>query len=745
MERVPLGVEGFGYKVSSESADVSMLTKREHLYIVFAIRLIRRFEQELLELQKKGLLWGALHTSIGMECAASAALHALGKNSRVNSTHRGHHHVIAKALFALLDQDWDPLSGVGQQEAYEPVIKFLYKTFAEILGLRNGFCSGRGGSMHLYDPSVGVHGTNGIVGGALPTAVGLAFGALHNNTGEVIMTFFGDGASNQGTFHESCNLASIYRLPIIFFLENNQYAVGTKAQQVCGGTCLALRGISYGLNIFQVSADDPIAIHEVISEVKEAILAGGPPALVEAVGYRPMHHDSPLPGSAYGYRTKEEEAYWAVQSGYEKYPQLLIDSEIIADTQLDDIDVLVSSIIDQALIPLVGENKDAIQAELWPDPEQETRCGFVEKGDTGDPFFRQLPSGMRSSGDELGSLRYMDGECSLDSAKREISYVQAIAEVTGRWLDKDPTVYVWGEDVANFGQGPYGATKELMKKYPGRIINTPISESGFVGMALGASMMNIKPIVEIMFPDFVFVAADQLFNQIAKARYMYGGSVDLPLILRTRIATGTGMGPQHSMDPTALFSLFPGWRIIAPTNSADYIGLFNTAMTSKDPVLILEHHTLYRKTTVVPEEDLDYCIPFGSAKVVKKGETMTCVGYSGMIGKLIKVSELLGDSVSMEIIDLRSLDAPSIDYETIRASVEKTKDLVIFEEAPMSQSIGKHIVFNMLVDAEIPVRKKPAVINSLDVPMPVSRPLEAGSILSVDDIARYIKGRIRIV
>jgi 2-oxoisovalerate dehydrogenase E1 component len=737
MKRETFAPKHAGIRLYSEEFDTNTISKLDHLQILYSSRLIHAFEQELINLQKKGLLWGALHPSFGMEVSASAALHALGKNSRINSTHRGHHHVIAKGLFSLLPEDWNPLADDDSSEEFTTFTHYLQKTCAEILGLKEGFCSGRGGSMHLYDSSVGVHGTNAIVGGALPAAVGLAFGSKVTASNEIIMSFFGDGASNQGTFHESCNLAGIYRLPVIFYLENNQYAVGTSTKSACSGDVLALRGTGYCLQVYQVDADDPIAVHQAVREAKDSIVAGGPPALIEAKGYRPIHHDSPLPGSAYGYRTKEEEAIWAEKSGYSQYPETLKREDIITQSQIDNIDSRIATLIDEVFSPFVGEFKNSIKDELWPDQPSETRQCFLDKG-TYDIFGRILVEGVRGNGNELKSLPYIDDEWLLSHSIRKTTYVQAIAEVSGSWLGKDPTVYIWGEDVANFGQGPYGATKGLIKRYPDRILNMPISESAFVGMALGASMVGIKPIVEIMFPDFVLVAADQFFNQIAKARYMYGGNLDVPIVVRTRIATGTGMGPQHSMDPVALFSLFPGWRILAPSDAAQYIGLFNTAMQCKDPVLILEHHSLYSKKMQVPE-NIEYFIPFKSARVAHEGSQVTCITYGGMVHKLLSAAKELEDSVSLEVIDLRSVDIPSIDYETIVDSINKTHNVLFFEETPLTQSLGRHILYNLMTSLNLVLDNRPKIICSVDVPMPVSKPLEETAILSAADIITYFK------
>jgi 2-oxoisovalerate dehydrogenase E1 component len=722
-------------RLTSENEDIAGFNSVAQLQILFSSRLIHQFEQQLIVLQKQRLLWGALHPSFGMEISASAALHALGSRSRINSTHRGHHHVLAKGLFSLIPESWNPLIEQIEGHSYESLVEYIRATCAEILGLKNGLCKGRGGSMHLYDASLGVHGTNAIVGGALPAAVGLAFGAVHNATNEVVMTFFGDGASNQGTLHESCNLASIYNLPIIFFLENNQYAVGTSARSVCAGEGLAHRGTGYGLQVFQVSADDPLAVHQAVSEAKDRALQGGGPTLIEAIGYRPIHHDSPLPGSAYGYRSKTEEAFWAERSGYDNYPKSLLKDGLVTETQIQNLDDTIEALLHKAIVPLIGGTDAFIDDTSWPAPLEETRTAFLRNSQ--DRFEQCVHTGVRSDVfPEVGHLS-LENAWSTSVQKEELTYVEAIANVTGQWMQEDDSVYVWGEDVANFKQGPYGATKGLMKAFPKRVLNMPISEAAFVGMALGASMMGLKPIVEIMFPDFVLVAADQFFNQIAKARFMYGGNVQTPIIVRTRIATGTGMGPQHSMDPVGLFSLFNGWRIIAPSDAVEYIGLFNTAKKSNDPVLILEHHSLYGVSSVVPDSKT-YEIPFGTSRIVKSGSHVTCVAYGGMVLKLVEAAKALEESISMEIIDLRSIDYSSIDFDSIAASVNRTHELLFFEEAPRSQGIGERILFNLMTRGEVATTHRPQVVCSMDIPMPVSKPLEAQAILSVEDIIRYL-------
>jgi 2-oxoisovalerate dehydrogenase E1 component len=683
--------------------------------ILYIMKLINRFEKALIDLQGRHLLWGALHTSIGVEGPAAAAIQALGTRSRITSTHRGHHHHLSKGICHILGERWNPLKETDTTALRD----FLEQTFAEILGLRTGFSGGRGGSMHLYFPEAGIYGTNGIVGGGIPTAVGMAFSAKYFGLDDITMTFFGDGAINQGTFHESCNLAGVFHLPIIFFVENNQYAVGTKASESCAIRDLALRGISYGFPAFKVEGDDILAVHDAVGRAVAGIRSGTGPYLIESLCYRPLHHDSSLPGSAYGYRSKDEEAEWAKKSAMQKYPAALVESGKITAADIGRFEQEIDRLIADSISPLLRADGSAIVESLWPSPAT-------------------IADGVRSSGEEFKDIQFTDER--RGTRNQDISYVNAIAKIAGRWMERRHEVVEWGEEVANFRSGPYGATKELMKKFPDQVRNTPISEAAFTGMALGACTTGIKPIVELMFPDFALVCADQLFNQIGKARYMFGAKNALGIVLRTRIGTGTGMGPQHSMDAAALFALFSGWRIIAPSNAYDYIGLFNTAMVSTDPVLILEHNLLYAEKGSIPVDDeLDYYIPFGRARVVTEGSDITIVTYGGMVRKAeAAVKELSDRHISAEIIDLRSIDDASIDYQCIGDSIKKTGSMVFVEESIASQALGDRISYHTLVRFGQHLRKVPLHLTSADVPMPVSKVLEKAAILDAAEIVKSI-------
>jgi 2-oxoisovalerate dehydrogenase E1 component len=249
-------------------------------------------------------------------------------------------------------------------------------------------------------------------------------------------------------------------------------------------------------------------------------------------------------------------------------------------------------------------------------------------------------------------------------------------------------------------------------------------------------------VVAILFPDFALVACDQLFNQIGKLRHMYGGQASFPLVARTRIAIGLGYGGQHSMNPAGLFSLFSGWRVVAPSNAFDYIGLFNTAMRFNDPVLIIEHGDLYGEPCQVPRDMLDYFVAYGKANVVRTGKDVTCLTYlTGVSDAVAAAEELAAEDLDVEVIDLRTLDYTGLDLETIGHSVEKTGLVIILEQVPRSLGLASRISdeiqerFYDYLDA--PVEK----IAAPDVPPPVSRALETAMLPDLE----LIKQRLRMV
>ena len=723
MKTTALTADTFFEEWRSTPDDLRGLPSGMAARMMFDIVLINEFEHALLRLKADDCLWGPVHTSVGQEGVAAGVVAALRRSDKIVATYRSHHEFLAKALQFVLPDGWDPLAGnlpgAGQE--------VLDRTLAEIMGLAPGYCAGRGGSMHLRYAEAGFLGSNPIVGGGIPLAAGAAYAEKFRRTGNIVVCFFGDGATNIGSFHEACNLAGLWGLPLVCFIENNAYAVATPLRQACAIQDLYIRASSYGMKGYRVDGNDVVGIHGLLSAVGAQMRAGGGPCLIEAICYRRYHHAGDQPGSAFGYRTKEEEAKSKDREVLSAFPRALEEARILSAAQIGGLRDFARTAVERAVdaCTLKGTPR-TVRTGLWPGLDA-------------------VETGLRSDGSEWKGVKF--SERSDFSAFVPMRYSNAIAEVTGRWLEKEKETIVLGEDVANFGGGAYGATKGLAAQYGGRVLNTPIAEAGFTGLGLGMAMSGMRPVVEIMFPDFSLVAADQMFNLIGKARHMYGNTTDLPLVVRTRVAIGCGYGGQHSMDPVGIYSLFPGWRIVAPSDSFEYIGLFNSAMRSNDPVLVIEHHSLYAKDFPVPAGDLDYCIPFGKARVVAEGTDVTLLVYGSLVGRCEKLlGRFAAEGVSVDLIDMRTLDLPGIDYDAIGRSLERTGALVVAEEAPASQSIGSAVSatimerFFELLDAPV------ARVTSLDIPLPVSRVLERETMISDEKIFRTtlaVAGRLR--
>jgi 2-oxoisovalerate dehydrogenase E1 component len=474
----------------------------------------------------------------------------------------------------------------------------------------------------------------------------------------------------------------------------------------------------------QVDGMDPLAVANAVAHALERKWL---PCFIEAATWRFFHHAGGTPGSAYGYRSREDEAVWLARDPVAVFPARLRRLGVLEEKT------------ERALRSQGAECVSRAAAACT-----ETKGGVLVVAERRWPYLSTLEDGLRNDAALLGQPRSRFREAADTECRRTISYVEAIAEVTGRWLEKDLRVVVLGEEVANFGGGAYGATKGLPARYPDRIINTPISEAGFTGLACGAAMNGMRPVVEIMFSSFALVAADQLFNQAGQLAYIYGGKVSVPLVARTRVAIGLGYGAQHSMDPAALFCLFPGWRVVAPANAFDYIGLFNAAMLSDSPTLIIEHQELYGRKFLVPEGAPDHLVMPGKAAVVRPGKHVTVVGYSLTVPQALEAAQQLAqEGIEAEVIDLRTLDAAGIDYETLGESVARTGMLVFAEQAPACSSIGPRVAAECVRRFFGSLDGPPTFVAGPSVPMPVSRRLELACIPTVADIAAAASAAVR--
>ena len=632
------------------------------------LHLIRAFEETVLDLAAEGLVHGPAHSSIGQEGGAVGSIVGLRSTDAVNGSHRGHHQFLAKVITHVSGGSLDLAALVTPD-----VQAVLQRTLAEILGLAQGFSGGRGGSMHLQWLEAGALGTNAIVGGGAPAATGHAWAQKHSGTTDISINYFGDGASQIGSVLESFNLAAAWKLPVLYFIENNLYAVSTHADEVTADSRFSVRGQGFGIPSWRVDGMDPLAVHLAMQEAEARMRSGEGPAIIEAEVYRFFHQNGPFPGSAFGYRTKDEEGQWRARDPLDRVAREMITLGLIDEAGVESVRAQAQAAMTAAVAELIEddpetEGKRRIKPDLWPDP------GFVDVG-------------IRGDASELESLTV--GEpLTYDGAWRDTKFVDAVAEVMDRRMAADERIVVLGEDVHRLNGGTNGATKGLAKKYgPDRIIGTPISENGFFGLAGGlAADGRFRPVVEFMYPDFMWVAADQVFNQVAKARHMFGNNHSMPLVLRTKVAMGSGYGSQHLMDPAGIFATSAGWRIAAASTAADYVGLMNAALALEDPVLVIEHVDLYGRADRVPDGDLDYIISPGTAAVRREGSEVTVLTYLSMVHHAAEAIEQTG--IDAELIDLRWLDRASLDWDTIGESIKKTNNVLIVEQGARGPGYG---------------------------------------------------------
>ena len=517
---------------------------------------------------------------------------------------------------------------------------------AELMGRDSGTCHGRGGSMHIADPDHGIFGANGIVGAGLPISVGAGTAVQLRDAQGVVVCFFGDGAIAQGMFHEAVNLAAVWSLPVIFFCENNQYAEFSRASDQHRAT-LEERAVGYGIPYRKVDGNDVSAVADVMQDVIARTRAGRGPFLVEAITYRWHGH---YEGDPQRYRAAEELATWQ-----QRDPLVLARQQAITagatPEDIDEVDSAMRVEIDTAVevarrgaTPTPGSLFDYVTAP---------RADFPEPPEpTGEPF----------------------------------KLMAAIREAIDREMTDDPSVFMAGIDVA---QGNvFGLFRGMADAFPGRVRDTPISETAVIGTAVGAAMAGFRPVVEIMYMDFIGVCLDGLMNQAAKLRFMTGGRASLPLVVRTQFGAGRSSGSQHSQSLEAILAHIPGLTVVMPSNPADAYGLMRAAIRDPNPVIFVENRLQYGMKGPRPQPD--HLVPLGRAKVVREGRDVTLVSWSRMLTIASEAAcRLAEDDISVEVVDLRTI-AP-LDRETILRSLERTHRLVIAHEAVQDFGAGAEI------------------------------------------------------
>ncbi len=644
------------------------------------MQLIRQCEEALARSHQRGLVHGACHTYVGQEAVAVGVCDNLRRDDVVFSTHRGHGHALAKGM--------------------PPA-----ELFAELFGRATGCSRGRGGSMHLFSPEIGMMGTSGIVGPCILQAAGAGYTFKLLESDQVAVAFFGDGAVNNGAFHEGLNLAGIWKLPVLFVCENNQYATEVPFAYSAGNPGVAGRAAAYGLPGVAVDGNDVVAVRACAAEAVRRARQGGGATLIECRTYRTRPHAEGM--GDFTYRSREEVEQWKMRCPIRRLRHAML--ECGQQEQLDAIDAAVQQVVQQA--------QQFAETSPWPDPATAASHVYAEPGPPSPPA--PLPGGQRGATEE----------------GRALNFIQATHEVLAQEMERNPRIFVLGEGIGKRG-GNFRTTVGLFDRFgPVRLCDTPICERGFVGLACGAAMTGARPVVDFMFADFILDSVGEVLNQIAKMQYMSSGRLRMPLLLRGCIGIGHSAATHHSGNYYPLYAHFPGLRVVVPSTPADAAGLFRRALRCDDPVLFLEHRELLAINGPVPGPDHE--IDFGQSVVVREGSDLTVVALALMVRRTLEVCERLATrGISVELIDPRTVSP--LDSDTILRSVAKTGRLLIVDEAFAPFGLGAEVAARVVEagfdDLDAPIRR----LHGAFTPTPYSPALEKAVVPQAEDIERAI-------
>ena len=598
--------------------------------------LLRRFESAAQLACRRGETPGFLHLYVGEEATGVGVCAHLRRTDWITSTHRGHGHALAKG---------------GEPK----------RIMAELFGKVDGICGGRGGTMHLYDRSIGLFGTNGIVAAGIGHAAGAGLAARQQGRDDIGVSFFGDGASNHGGFHEALNFAAVQRAPAVFICENNLYATATPLNTVTLNPDIASKAAAYGMPGVAVDGNDVFAVWLAMKEATERARSGKGPTLIEARTYRTVgHHEGdPVVGT---YRTQEEIDAWVKRDPVDMWRTRLIEDYGIATA--DDL-----AAIDARIEKTVQEALEFARSSPEPDP------ATVRKNVYASPL--NPPEALRPQA--IGETRTQ-------------GWLEAVRDGIAEEMRANPAILYYGEGTGERG-GSFAHTKGLWAEFGAeRMVDTPISEQGFTATALGASATGARTVSDLMFADFAFETAGQIFLQAAKLRYMSNGQMNAPMVVRVGAGALRSSGPHHSGMYHPIFAHMPGLIVCVPSNPADAKGLMKTALRAGDPVIMLEPKALFASKGDVPVGE--YFVPFGKARIARAGNDLTIVSAGQQVGKSLEAAEsLAAEGIEAEVIDLRTI--MPLDIEAIVASIRKTHRLLVVDEAWAMCGMGGEIAQSM--------------------------------------------------
>jgi 2-oxoisovalerate dehydrogenase E1 component len=627
-----------------------------------SIVLPRMIEEKMLNLLRQGKL-SKWFSGIGQEAIAVGVTAALKDDDFILPMHRN------LGVFTTRGVD-------------------LGQLFRQLLGKDGGFTKGRDRTFHFGALDHRIVGMISHLGAMLPVADGLALAAQLRGESRVAATFTGDGSTSEGDFHEAVNLAAVWKLPVLFIVENNQYGLSTPTREQYACKDIADKAVGYGIEGRVVDGNDLQAVYEAVTEAAGRARAGLGPTLLEFKTFRMRGHEE---ASGTAYVPKELIAEWAAKDPVARYERDLIDRGLLTKDE--------SAAIRAAFKATIDEQVDAALA--LPDP---------------------VSTAERELADVYASSRLVPRPPSAAalSAAPERRYVDAVHDALREALARDPRVILLGQDIAEYG-GVFKCTEGLVEEFgKTRVRNTPIIESGAVGCVMGLALDGFVPMLEMQFGDFVTCGFNQIVNNLAKTHYRWGAR--LPVVLRLPVGGGMGAGPFHSQNMEAWFTQVAGLKVVAPATPYDAKGLLLASFEDGNPVLFLEHKGLYRSAKG-PVPDGHYTLPLGQARIAREGTDATVVTYGvGVVWAGQAANALAAEGFSVEVIDLRTL--LPWDVATVLDSVRKTSKALLLHEAPVSGGFGAEVAATISTECFHDLDGPVVRLGGLDMPVPFSKALE---------------------
>jgi 2-oxoisovalerate dehydrogenase E1 component len=568
----------------------------------------------------------------------------------------------------------------------------LHKLFQQWQGTQEGYSKGRERSFHFGSREHHICGMISHLGPQLAIADGVSLAHKLRKEEKVSLAFTGEGGTSEGDFHEALNVAAVWDLPVIFLIENNGYGLSTPTTEQFRCISLVDKAKGYGMDGVQIDGNNLLAVYDTIAGVRDYCIKHQKPFLIEAVTFRMRGHEE---ASGTKYVPQGLFELWEQKDPVKNYESYLIDEGVLSAEETDRIRAAFKEQIEQELEK--GFDTRPIVAE----DEQELNDVYAERKELGVTVIDNASTGYEPS-----------------SVHRELRFIDAVKEGLHQSMQRHSNLILMGQDIAGYG-GAFKITEGFLDEFgKARVRNTPLCESAIVGAALGLSLEGYKSMMEMQFADFVTVGFNQIINNLAKMHYRWGQHADV--VIRMPAGGGVGAGPFHSQSNEAWFAHTPGLKVVYPSSPMDAKGLLIAALNDPNPVMFFEHKALYRSVSGdVPEEY--YEIEIGKARHVRSGDEVSIITYGSGV-HWAEDYAAAHPEISIDILDLRTL--LPLDYQAIRAAVQRTGRVLVLHEDTLTGGIGGEVAawigehcFDKL---DAPVLR----CGSLDTPVPFNIELE---------------------